>query len=94
MRVLVVHCHPCEESFGAALRDGVLEGLQAGGHDARLLDLYADRFDPVMDADERRGYHTPGANEAPVAAHLARHLIEPLLESLGGGERIQTLAAE
>ena len=71
MRVLVVHCHPCEESFGAALRDGVLEGLRAGGHEVRLLDLYADGFDPVMDADERRGYHTPGENEAPVRDHLA-----------------------
>ena len=72
MRVLVVHCHPCEESFGTALRDGVFEGLRAGGHDARLIDLYADGFDPVMDADERRGYHTPGANETPVAADLAQ----------------------
>jgi len=72
MRVLVVHCHPCEESFGRALRDGVLQGLRDGGHEARLLDLYAEGFDPVMGADERRGYHTPGENEAPVAAHLAQ----------------------
>ncbi len=31
---------------------------------------------------------------APVAAHLARELIEPLIESLDPGARIQTLAAE
>jgi putative NADPH-quinone reductase len=70
MRVLVVYVHPCPESFSAAIRDRALATLRAGGHDVRVLDLYAMGFDPVMSADERRGYHTPGDNERPVAEHL------------------------
>ncbi|MDP2802234.1 MAG: NAD(P)H-dependent oxidoreductase [Phreatobacter sp.] len=70
MRMLVIYCHPCPESFTAALRDRALAALAAAGHEIRLIDLYGEGFDPVMDAGERRAYHTAGANEAPVAAHL------------------------
>lgn len=70
MRVLVVYCNPCPESFGAALRDAALAALDAGGHEVRLIDLYAQDFNPVMDAAERRGYHDRGGNEEPVRAHL------------------------
>lgn len=70
MRMLVIYCHPCPESFTAALRDRALAALAAAGHEIRLIDLYGEGFDPVMDAGERRAYHTAGANEAPVSAHL------------------------
>jgi NAD(P)H dehydrogenase (quinone) len=71
MRALVVYCHPQPGSFNAALRDHVLKGLAAGGHEARLIDLYGMGFDPAMSAAEREGYHTPGLNEEPVAEHIA-----------------------
>lgn len=70
MKLLVIHCHPVAESFGAAVRDAVLESAEAAGHEVRLRDLYAEGFDPVMGAQERIDYHTPGLNEAPVKAHL------------------------
>ncbi len=70
MRVLVVYAHPCPESFVAAVRDASLDALRAAGHEVRLLDLYAMGFDPVLSADERRAYHTAGANEAGVPEHL------------------------
>jgi NAD(P)H dehydrogenase (quinone) len=71
MRCLVIYCHPCPESFTAAVRDAVLDELGKAGHEVRLRDLYAEGFDPVMSAEERRGYHTPRDNERPVADHLA-----------------------
>ncbi len=70
MRMLVVYCHPCPESFTAAVRDRALAALAAAGHETRLIDLHGEGFNPVMDAQERRDYHTQGLNEAPVAAHL------------------------
>ncbi|MGL4728346.1 MAG: NAD(P)H-dependent oxidoreductase, partial [Bosea sp. (in: a-proteobacteria)] len=72
MRILLVYCHPCTESFGAALRDTASAALTLAGHEVDLIDLYAEGFDPVMGASERRGYHTPGDIEVPVADHLAR----------------------
>jgi NAD(P)H dehydrogenase (quinone) len=71
MRLLVIYCHPCPESFTAAIRDRAMAALAAAGHEMRLVDLYAEGFDPVMGAEERRAYHTAGENEAPVADHLA-----------------------
>ena len=54
MRVLVVYCHPVPESFCAAVRDATVAALGEQGSQVRLVDLYGERFDPVMPADERR----------------------------------------
>jgi len=71
MRVLVVYCHPCAESFNAAIRDNVVSTLETAGHEIRLIDLYGQGFEPAMSAEERRGYHEPESNAAPVAEHVA-----------------------
>ena len=55
-RALVVHCHPREGSFTAAVRDVVLERLDAAGAETRLTDLYARGFDPRLGAREHEGY--------------------------------------
>ncbi|WP_417672213.1 NAD(P)H-dependent oxidoreductase [Roseibium sp.] len=70
MRTLVVYCHPCPESFNAGVLAAVTETLAAGGHDVRVRDLYAEGFDPLMSADERRGYHDEGANIVPVSKYV------------------------
>ncbi len=70
MRVLIVYCHPCPDSFNAAVRDTAMATLKAGGHELRLIDLYAEGFDPVLSEQQRRDYHTPGLNERGVEAHL------------------------
>ena len=72
MRTLVVFCHPCQDSFAAAIRDAVCDAVRAAGHDPDLLDLYAEGFDPVMRSAERKGYHEEGSNLAPVRAHAER----------------------
>lgn len=70
MRILVVYCHPDPESFTAAVKDEAMRALAAAGHDARLVDLYGERFDPVMTREQRAAYHTRDANRAGVEAHL------------------------
>lgn len=70
MRALVIYCHPCEESYNAAVRDKTIQVLKKAGHDVRLLDLYAAGFNPVMAAGERRGYHERKINEMPVSDHI------------------------
>ncbi|QIB33294.1 NAD(P)H-dependent oxidoreductase [Ancylobacter pratisalsi] len=72
MRALVVYCHPVEKSFNAAVRDAVLRGLEKGGHEVDLLDLYAEDFNPILSRQERLDYHQPVVNALPVADHLAR----------------------
>jgi putative NADPH-quinone reductase len=72
MRALVLYAHPCPESFAAALHGAAVEALRGRGWVVDDCDLYAEGFDPVLTAAERRGYHDVGANTAPVAAHVAR----------------------
>jgi putative NADPH-quinone reductase len=69
MRALVIHCHPREGSFTAAVRDVVLERLAAAGAETRLTDLYAEGFQPVLGRDELEGYLSCPENRAPVARH-------------------------
>ncbi len=71
MKALVVYCHPNPKSFNAAVRDKVVDALAAGGHETRLVDLYADGFNPVMSLTDREEYHTEGVNETRVADQLA-----------------------
>lgn len=71
MKVLLVYCHPVPESFSRALLEATLEALVANGHTVDLLDLYAEGFDPVMHADERRLYNEPGS---PMPDDVARHV--------------------
>lgn len=71
MRLLLVFCHPDPDSYGAALRDAALQSLRDGGHDVRLVDLYAEGFDPVFSRDEKRTYLADTAqNIRGVQAHV------------------------
>jgi len=72
MRVLYVYCHPLPESFHAAIRDQALAGLKAAGHEIDLLDLYAERFDPVLSEEARRRYHDIPDNRAGLEAYIGR----------------------
>jgi NAD(P)H dehydrogenase (quinone) len=67
MRALVVFCHPCTESFNAAVRDLVLAKLTAAGAEVRLNDLYRRDFRPVLSWGEWKGYLNCPDNVASVA---------------------------
>ena len=72
MRVHYLYCHPQATSFHAAIRARVLAGLAAARHEVDLLDLYADKFDPVMWEAERRDYHDTSRNQARLTGYIAR----------------------
>ena len=78
MRTLVIHCHPNPESFVAAVRDAVLDGLSAGGHAVRTTDLYAEGFDPVFSADEHEHHRNPHTSDASTGSDIDRHAADLL----------------
>ncbi|AGT07231.1 NAD(P)H-dependent oxidoreductase [Paracoccus aminophilus] len=71
MKALVIHCHPEAESFTAAVRDRVLDHLTRAGAEIRVMDLYAQGFDPVLSGPEWRGYLDAPANRSGVEDHVA-----------------------
>lgn len=72
MRVLYLYCHPLPESFHAAILKEALAGLAQAKHDVDLADLYAEGFDPVISARERRDYHDTARNQAGIETHVER----------------------
>ncbi|HEV2690797.1 MAG TPA: NAD(P)H-dependent oxidoreductase [Bryobacteraceae bacterium] len=47
MNVLIVYAHPEPLSFNAAMKNVAVEVLQEAGHEVRVSDLYAMRFNPA-----------------------------------------------
>jgi putative NADPH-quinone reductase len=58
------------DSFSASIRDAALDVLEARGWQVRLVDLYAEKFDPVMGCEERRSYNEHAPKDPALAAHV------------------------
>jgi putative NADPH-quinone reductase len=52
MKILVVLGHPHGDSFNHAIAYTAVQTLQANGHQVVFHDLYAERFDPIIHAEE------------------------------------------
>jgi NAD(P)H dehydrogenase (quinone) len=72
LRILVVYAHPLETSFIAALHARAVEILRAGGHSVDDLDLYAERFDPVMSREQFAHYVDTRLNTSEVQSYVER----------------------
>ncbi|TCR72759.1 NAD(P)H-dependent oxidoreductase [Rhizobium sp. BK376] len=72
MRVLVLHSHPVEESYGAALHRQTNESLRQAGHEVDDCNLYAEGFDPVLSRHDRLIYHDYPDNTELVKPHVER----------------------
>ncbi|MXQ09095.1 flavodoxin family protein [Alphaproteobacteria bacterium GH1-50] len=69
---LVLYAHPCEESYASALHRATVDTLKGRGWTVDDCDLYAEGFDPILTAEERRGYHEVGPNRGPVEDYVKR----------------------
>ena len=72
LNVLYVYCHPLQESFHAAIRVEAMAGLAEAGHRVDLLDLYGEKFDPVLSEVGRRDYHDVAVNQRGLEPYVAR----------------------
>ncbi|MCO5084827.1 MAG: NAD(P)H-dependent oxidoreductase [Rhizobiaceae bacterium] len=72
MKILVLHAHPVETSFNAALHRMIVERLTARGHVVDDCDLYAEDFDPRLTRAERIAYQDTERNIEPVRQYVER----------------------
>jgi putative NADPH-quinone reductase len=72
LRILVVFAHPLEASFVAALHARVVEILRSRGHIVDDLDLYAEKFDPIMSGEGLLHYVDTSANTREVEVYVQR----------------------
>ena len=72
MRVLVVYAHPLEASFLSAAHRRAVEALRRGGHEVDDLDLYAEKFDPVLSPGQMQSYVDVARNTREVESYVRR----------------------
>jgi putative NADPH-quinone reductase len=72
MKILVLHAHPVETSYNAALHRLIVERLTAKGHAVDDCDLYAEDFDPRLSRQERLDYHDQARNVEHVRPYVER----------------------
>jgi NAD(P)H dehydrogenase (quinone) len=65
-RILIVLGHPDPASLNHALAHAVRDDLREAGHEVSFHDLYAERFDPLLAAEE---IPDTGAVSIPIQAH-------------------------
>jgi NAD(P)H dehydrogenase (quinone) len=70
--ILIVFAHPLETSFVSSLHGRVVEILRSRGHIVDDLDLYAEKFDPVMSREGLRHYVDTSANTREVEDYVRR----------------------
>lgn len=54
MKILIVYCHPSENSFTRVVRDELIKSLEDCGHSYEISDLYKMNFCTDMSEDEYR----------------------------------------
>jgi NAD(P)H dehydrogenase (quinone) len=74
MRILVLYAHPLETSFLASLHMQIVECLRLRQHSVDDLDLYAEKFDPVMSPRTFMNYLDTSANRAQAGSYVDRLL--------------------
>jgi NAD(P)H dehydrogenase (quinone) len=52
MKVLVILAHPDRQSFNHAIAQTAVDQIKKNGHECIFHDLYAEKFDPIVSADE------------------------------------------
>lgn len=54
MNILLIYAHPSDKSFNHATKEAFIKGAKKAGHTVDLIDLYKDKFNPVlMDTNPR-----------------------------------------
>lgn len=71
----ILYAHPYDGSFNHALLTEVQEKLRKQGRDHNVIDLYADGFNPILDAASLRLY-SRGETADPLVEKYLKFLME------------------
>lgn len=70
-KTTILYAHPYDKSFNHAIFDEVRKKLESEGRDYNVIDLYADHFNPVLDADSLRLYSRGGSADPLVEKYVS-----------------------
>ena len=58
--IAIIFAHPSHDSFNYSILRAVTDKFNAEGHEYKVIDLYSDGFDPVMNAGDLTHYGAGG----------------------------------
>lgn len=70
MKPLIIYAHPYSGSFCHAVKEKIIETLKEKGEEYNIIDLYEDKFDPVMSGDDLRLYSKGETTDPNVDKYL------------------------
>ena len=70
MKALIVYCHPSPDSFNHAVLETVLTELRSQAIEHRVIDLYAEGFDPRLSLEDWTEYEDTSCNTARICQHV------------------------
>lgn len=68
--ILIIYCHPYEQSFNHAELIAIKENLNAVHREYEIIDLYAEHFNPVYSTEELQIYHRGETTDPLVTKYL------------------------
>ena len=68
--ILIIYCHPYEQSFNHAELKAIKENLSAGQREYKIIDLYAEHFNSVYSTEELQLYHRGETTDPLVTKYL------------------------
>ena len=72
MKTIIVFNHPYEGSYCKAILDAVSRGLKNAGHEIDLIHLDNDNFNPVMTANDLKGFKDGEPHDSQVIHYRER----------------------
>lgn len=73
--ITIVYSHPGDASFNHSILKAVTDTLTAEGREYRVIDLYADGFNPVMSRKDLELY-PKGETDDPLVKRYAQELLD------------------
>ncbi|MBO6673589.1 MAG: NAD(P)H-dependent oxidoreductase [Rhizobiales bacterium] len=70
MKALIVYCHPSATSFNHSVLETVTDELTQAGAETRVIDLYAERFQPSLTLEDWTDYEDTSCNTDRIGPHV------------------------
>jgi NAD(P)H dehydrogenase (quinone) len=68
--ILIIYCHPYDQSFNHAELEAIQDNLSIAHREYKVIDLYADHFNPAYSKEELRLYHQGETTDPLVTKYL------------------------
>jgi len=72
MKVVIIFNHPYEGSYCSSVLTSVIAGIQKAGHEADIIHLDKEAFNPVMSAEDLKGFVHGKASDPKVLEYQQR----------------------